>query len=159
MKESEKMLVKLIIIVIIAEIIIFIVQEEKLKKNKRIIQEYEKERYLQNNIKEYNTPYHRVNLLTQNEYLFYERLKKYVYPHGLQILAKIRLADLVNVNKGINKSEWGAAFSRISSKHIDFAIAKDMKVLIIIELDDSSHGRNDRKTDRRTYGGTAGKKR
>ena len=80
----------------------------------------------------------------KNEYLFYERLKKLINPNELQILAKIRLADLVGVNKTSNQAEWGTAFNKIKAKHIDFAIAKDMKVIIIIELDDNSHNRPDR---------------
>lgn len=88
--------------------------------------------------------YHRTQLLTQNEYLFYERLKQRINPNELQILAKIRLADLVGVNNTNNPTEWHTAFNKIKSKHIDFAIAKDMKVIMIIELDDNSHNRPDR---------------
>lgn len=111
-------------------------KKQKVKYQVYKIQEAE---YIPNNIR-----YHRVDLLTQNEYRFYERLKQYVYPHGLQILAKIRLADLVNADTDLNRSENASAFAKIKAKHVDFAIAKDMDILIIIELDDSSHQRSDR---------------
>lgn len=85
-------------------------------------------------------PYHKKLLLTQNEYYFYKRLKESISAaKNIQILAKIRLADIIEVNYGLSKQEWGKYFSKIKSKHIDFAIVQDMKILILIELDDNSH--------------------
>ncbi|MCR4889646.1 MAG: DUF2726 domain-containing protein [Ruminococcus sp.] len=88
-------------------------------------------------------PYHMTYLLTKNEYAFYKRLTEVTEPLGLQILTKIRFADLVEVDSGIPHNEWNRYFSKIRSKHIDFAIADDMKVIILIELDDSSHQKQD----------------
>ena len=87
-------------------------------------------------------PYHKKYLLTKNEYYFYKKLENATAPFGYQILAKIRLADLIEVDSGIEN--WHRYFSKISSKHIDFAIADHMKVILLIELDDSSHQRPDR---------------
>lgn len=93
-------------------------------------------------------PYHKKLLLTQNEYYFYKRLKESISAaKNIQILAKIRLADIIEVNYGLSKQEWGKYFSKIKSKHIDFAIAQDMKILILIELDDNSH--NSEKREKR----------
>lgn len=103
-------------------------------QNQKLIEELQRNRNL----------YHRTQLLTKNEYHFYERLKQRINQNELQILAKIRLADLVGVNNTNNQAEWHTAFNKIKSKHIDFAIAKDMKIIIIIELDDNSHNRPDR---------------
>lgn len=89
-------------------------------------------------------PYHRKNLLTQNEYRFYQRLKAITEPLNLQILAKIRLADLIEVNKGLENKQWGMYFGKIKAKHIDFAIAEDMKIIALVELDDYTHQRADR---------------
>lgn len=89
-------------------------------------------------------PYQKKYLLTKNEYYFYKNLKKITDEHNLQILAKIRLADLLDVNSGLNKKEWNIYFSKIKSKHIDFAIADDMKILFLIELDDNSHNAQSR---------------
>lgn len=44
----------------------------------------------------------------------------------------------------MSKFEWGQAFNKIKSKHIDFAIADNMNIMILIELDDNSHNRIDR---------------
>ncbi|MCM1007743.1 MAG: DUF2726 domain-containing protein [Ruminococcus flavefaciens] len=89
-------------------------------------------------------PYHRKKLLTQNEYRFYQKLKEITRPLGLQILAKIRLADLVEVNKGLDGKQWGYYFGKIKAKHIDFALADNMEIIALIELDDSTHQRADR---------------
>lgn len=89
-------------------------------------------------------PYHKKMLLTKNEYYFFKKLKELTDKENLQILAKIRLADLIEVNNGLNKSDWGKYFGKIKSKHIDFAIADNMKIVALIELDDSSHQKSDR---------------
>jgi len=34
----------------------------------------------------------------------------------LRIYAKVRVADIVNVKKGLSRSEWGAQFGRIKAK-------------------------------------------
>lgn len=90
-------------------------------------------------------PYNKKYLLTKNEYYFYNRLKNIIDPIGLQILAKIRLADLIEVKNGLNKSQQSTYFNKIKAKHIDFAIANNMKIILIIELDDSSHSYNSTK--------------
>lgn len=89
-------------------------------------------------------PYHSKLLLTKNEYYFYKSLKNITDKANLQILAKIRLADLIEVNNGLTQSEWGHYFSKIKSKHIDFAIADNMKIIMLIEIDDNTHKRVDR---------------
>lgn len=89
-------------------------------------------------------PYHKKYLLTKNEYYFYKKLKEITEPLNLQILAKIRLADLIEVNKGLDSQKWGMYFGKIKAKHIDFAIAEDMKIIALIELDDYTHQRADR---------------
>lgn len=87
-------------------------------------------------------PYHQKYLLTKNEYYFYKRMTDITNPLNLQILTKIRLADLIEVNSGLSQSEHGTYFNKIKSKHVDFVIADNMKVLLIIELDDYSHSVN-----------------
>ena len=79
--------------------------------------------------------YQRKKILTKNEYYFYTKLKEVTNKYNLQILTKIRLADLIEVKTYFNK---------IKAKHIDFAIVDDMKVLLIIELDDQSHNNIER---------------
>lgn len=89
-------------------------------------------------------PYHKIYLLTKHEYAFYKKLRPIADRYNLQILAKVRLADLIGVDGGLDRSTHLRYFSKISSKHIDFVIADDMKVLLLIELDDNSHNSEDR---------------
>lgn len=74
--------------------------------------------------------------------LFFKKLKNITDEKNLQILAKIRLADLVEVNSGTK--DWSKYFNKIKSKHIDFAIADNMKIIALIELDDKSHEKDNR---------------
>lgn len=69
-------------------------------------------------------PFHSKYLLTQNEYNFYSRLKNITEPLNLQILAKIRLADLIEIDNNIQGKEWWALFGKIKSKHIDFCYCR-----------------------------------
>lgn len=86
-------------------------------------------------------PYKRKNLLTENEKRFYKKLKPITDKYNLELLTKIRMADIIEVSETVNKNEWSKYFSKIKSKHIDFAITdKDnLNILLLIELDDSSH--------------------
>lgn len=90
-------------------------------------------------------PYRRKYLLTKNEWAFYKRLKPLADRYRMAVIAKIRLADLIEVDTS-ETTEFGRFFSRISSKHIDFGLVnpENMEVLFLIELDDSSHSRPER---------------
>ncbi len=63
-----------------------------------------------------------------------------------RIFGKVRLADLVEVKKGLDRKSWQKAFNRIQSKHIDFAVcrADDLSPVLLIELDDQSHSQSSR---------------
>jgi very-short-patch-repair endonuclease len=56
-------------------------------------------------------------------------------------LAKVRLADILRVQRGISAQHRSVAFNRIVSKHADFVIcASDtFRVVGVVELDDKSH--------------------
>ncbi len=88
-----------------------------------------------------NLPYSRKYLLTKNELSFYKGLKEYAERNNYAILTKIRLADLVEVSGTKNKSEWSRYFSKIKSKHIDFALCNkdNLYPVLLIELNDNSH--------------------
>lgn len=113
----------------------------KLEKNKQQKETYEPQ---YNRPIQVRLPYHRKNILTNNEYYFYKRLKPIAEKYNLQILTKIRLADLIEVNQEMTKRDWNIYFSKIKSKHVDFAIADSMKIVLIIELDDKTHQRQER---------------
>lgn len=63
-----------------------------------------------------------------------------------RIFAKVRLADLIEVEAGVPAKVRRNAFNRISQKHIDFCVCRrsDLAVLYLVELDDSSHKRKSR---------------
>lgn len=86
-------------------------------------------------------PYIRKNLMTKNEWSFYKQLKPIADELNLSILCKTRVADLVDIEKGLSKSEWQTAFNRINKKHIDFILCKpeNLYPVLLIELDDSTH--------------------
>ena len=141
------------LIFIIAFVVTAIIVFEIIKYTNEKWEEYNKESSRQqeitNNQQQYKRytqyyPYHKKYLLTKNEYYFYKKLKEITEPLNLQILAKIRLADLIEVNKGLDSQKWGMYFGKIKAKHIDFAIAEDMKIIALIELDDYTHQRADR---------------
>ena len=80
-------------------------------------------------------------LLTPPEKRFYDVLRGIV--GGNKILAKVRLADLVEADERHLLRE--SNFDHIKSRHIDFVICNPaLSPLIAIELDDSSHQRSDR---------------
>ena len=90
--------------------------------------------------------YHRKYILTPNEYYFYKELKKIADEMGYTILTKIRMADIIATDEKLDYSAKMSYFGRISQKHVDFALAKpnDLKIELLIELDDSSHNRKNR---------------
>lgn len=73
------------------------------------------------------------------------KVKPIAEKHNLSILCKIRLADLIEPVPSADKSEWYSAFNKIKSKHIDFVLTtQNMNVLLLIELEDSSHEKAER---------------
>ncbi len=64
----------------------------------------------------------------------------------IRVFAKVRLADLFDVERTADRSAWRSAFNKINSKHVDFILlrANDLCPLLAIELDDKSHDREAR---------------
>lgn len=98
-------------------------------------------------IRKENFPYRKKYLLTKNELEFYKCLKIIADELNLCVLSKIRLADLIEIYGHKNNSEYFKYFGKIKAKHIDFALAKkeNLEIILLIELDDFSHNRQDRK--------------
>lgn len=85
--------------------------------------------------------YRRKSVLTAPERQFYTVLKQLVRGH--QVLAKVRLADLVGADERHLRRK--SNFEHIKSRHIDFVICDcEWSPVLAIELDDSSHRRPDR---------------
>lgn len=83
-------------------------------------------------------------LLTATEQKFYEALDTAV-DGRLLILSKVRVADLFNVTSPSSAARH-RVFRSIACKHVDFVLAdaNNLRPLVAIELDDSSHQRADR---------------
>lgn len=90
-------------------------------------------------------PYERVeNFLSPAEFNFMKHLDQ-IEKDRFHVFSKVRLADIVSVK---SKKDTPSAFNRIQSKHVDFLICdklKNYEILAAIELDDSSHNRQNRK--------------
>lgn len=84
-----------------------------------------------------------VNVMTRNESQFYGHLLN-VLDESVVILAKVRIADIINPDAALSKSEWHSHFLRISQKHVDYLVCSrhGFQILCAIELDDSTHMRN-----------------
>jgi hypothetical protein len=63
------------------------------------------------------------------------------------IYAKVRLADLVEVRESVSGRRFWQAFNAISCKHVDYVLCNPdtLEVICVIELDDRSHQRDDRR--------------
>jgi hypothetical protein len=80
-------------------------------------------------------------LLSKPEKYFYNVLRETFSTYT--ILAKVRLADLIEANP--HHPTWQINFNRIRAKHIDFVICDAwLSPLVAVELDGSSHQRIDR---------------
>ncbi len=81
-------------------------------------------------------------LLTDAEFAFYQVLEKSL-SEGQMIAPKVRLGDVIECSD----KDWARGFGpKISSKHLDFVIFEHAtsRVLLGVELDDSSHTHPDR---------------
>ena len=91
-------------------------------------------------------------LLSKGERAFFEMLEATLRhptdPAGspqMRILIKVRLLDLLWLPKGTpNRQSWK---NKVQSKHVDFVLCRpgDIRPMLVIELDDVSHDRPDRR--------------
>lgn len=83
-------------------------------------------------------------LLTVAERSFYELLCS-IAGNQLHVFPKVRLLDLFYLPKGTENIQ--SHRNRVMSKHVDFVLCdrQNVKPLLVIELDDASHEREDRK--------------
>lgn len=86
-------------------------------------------------------------LFTPAEQLFLSSLEIAVAGIPVKVFGKVRIADILKVKSGLERSDYAGAFSKIRSKHVDFVLINPLTTapLLVIELDDSSHEEYDRK--------------
>ena len=79
-------------------------------------------------------------LLTPAERAFFGVLRQ-TAGKDFVLFAKVRLGDILQVERGVEGKRRFAAFGRISSKHADFVLCdpRTFQVAVVIELDDRSH--------------------
>ncbi len=88
----------------------------------------------------------RDDFFTKAERSFFGVLQQTFEPH-YRIFGKVRLADIIKVKSGLSQSTRQSMLNKITNKHIDFIVcdSKTLAVICAIELDDSSHQKEDRK--------------
>lgn len=136
----------IITIIVIIGLVIYIAIEKN-KKSPGVAKEQQTEP--EATIKDLEKmPYKKKLLLTKNEWSFYKALKPAADELGYTVLAKIRVADLVEVTSS-DRSEWQKYFNKINKKHIDFALAKpeNLQIVLLVELDDNSHNEAQKQRD------------
>ena len=93
----------------------------------------------------YREAYQARQLLTKREHQEYLKLKQYADVRGWLICPKVRLWDLIEPKKG--RSNRNELENKIRSKHVDFVLVDpELNVIGVLELDDSTHDREDRKS-------------
>lgn len=86
-------------------------------------------------------PFYAKKPLSQPEQVLYSRLIQALPEHI--ILAQVQLSQLLGVKKGNNYRAW---LNRINRMSADFVVcSKDSSIVAVIELDDATHEREDRK--------------
>ena len=119
-------------------------KEERIRKYCNNNEELIKNFYKEKNIKqeELNKNYKiNNNIFTETEKNFYKILKLITDELNLNILSKVRLADII-----YTKNKNYKYFNKIKAKHIDFVlIDKEGNIKLLIELDDKTHNNYDRK--------------
>ena len=136
-----------ILIILLLVIVICILVVNSIKKQKSLKGSAGQNGTVDNDIlvPEENPPYKKKLLLTKNEWRFYKDLKPIADKEKLTIIAKVRLADLVEVDSSrIQKNEYMKYFNSIAKKHVDFVLCNpdNLAVIELIELDDNSHNNN-----------------
>lgn len=79
-------------------------------------------------------------LFTPAEWRFLETLRRAV-PEGVDIFGKVRVADVLKPEPGLDRGTWQRAFNRTAGKHFDFVLCDrgGGRVVCVIELNDRSH--------------------
>lgn len=86
-------------------------------------------------------PLYAKHVLTKPEQILYFRLVE-AMPDCI-VLAQVQLSRVLGVKKGHNFRQW---LNRIDRKSLDYVVClKDASVVAAVELDDSTHEREDRK--------------
>ena len=88
-------------------------------------------------------------LFSNAEHSFFLILRQALLNDDYEIFAKVRIADVLTPEHGLNRRSHNIAFYRIAFKHFDYVLCdkNTLSVVAAIELDDKSH--NQTKTHNR----------
>lgn len=88
-----------------------------------------------------DSPYTAASALLSNAELSFFGVLREAVGSEYHLFAKVRLADIVNVQPTLSGKHYYRAFNRISAKHVDFVVChpRTFRIIGVIELDDSSH--------------------
>lgn len=87
------------------------------------------------------------SLLTNSEKKFYSALKESLQDN-FHLFSKVRIADIVHIPEWYKPYSWTIYWwNRIQAKHVDFLVCQkdSFEPLLVIEVDDPSHLRPERK--------------
>lgn len=123
----------IIIIVAVILIIAYVVAQERAKWRKK---QPQSAKYSYNRKKFF---------MTKPEHEFYDLLIKALGVDYI-VFAQVHLSTILDHK--VKGQSWGGALSHINSKSVDFVVCDKVQIspLLAIELDDSSHDKQDRKT-------------
>lgn len=84
--------------------------------------------------------YTKIDLFSDAEKSFFHVLQSALNNDRL-VLAKVRIADVVKPEKGMDRSKWQTHFNKIAKKHFDYVICNPLTLEVdcVVELDDESH--------------------
>ena len=93
-----------------------------------------------------NETYHKKEILSKAELSFYKVCKLIADENELSIFPKMTLKEFLYVQDEQGRKNPYKYFSKIDKKHIDFTLydQKTNEIKLCIELDDSSHKKEDR---------------
>ena len=95
-------------------------------------------------------------IMTDHELAFAEKLMEAVEGTNLLVIPQVAMSAFLQVKPGTEKALASKVRNRFSQKRPDFVLADDdMNVVLIVELDDSSHNK-DRDRVRDTLASAAG---
>ncbi len=120
--------------------------EDEPKKNEQVLNEPAEEPSKESKKRtDYSNCYQKKWLLTRNEWYAHKKLMDLAKSRDLIICPKVRLLDIIEPRKG--EKDYKTLFYKVQAKHVDFLVCDPgMKILGIIELDDSSHDQKERQS-------------
>lgn len=132
------------IIILAAVLLLVFVYTRRCSQKDRMSDDHNVKNDNQTSDIDFTSAYQSKYFLTQNELHQYRDLKELADGKGYVVCPKVRLLDLIEPKR--NHHKYRTLFYKIQAKHVDFVVCDgNMRVKVIVELDDSSHNHQARK--------------